>query len=206
LADETAEMACMLPVRHANQSKETHMLRQTLSTLSASAVISAVLAATNPAVAFPFGPPLGPPPGLGGLGVVHGLGAPHPGLIGPPHGFDGLPPGLAGPRAGLGGPLPRTGFGARAGLGASGHPAGLSHFGGGSLSSGYRQSAHAGYRSGHGHDGSRYGRWVRDGVYGAATSGYGSSSDGYSSSSGGCSYVYGYGGDGYRRVVVCSDN
>ena len=73
------------------------------------------------------------------------------------------------------------------------------------MSTRYGQSARAGYGSGYGHSGSRYGRWARDGLYGYATGG-GYGSDGYSDSSNGCSYVYGYRGDAYRRVVVCSDN
>jgi hypothetical protein len=68
----------------------------------------------------------------------------------------------------------------------------------------YGQSARAGYGSVYSHSRSRYGRWARDGLYGAGTSGNGYGSDGYSYSSSGCSYVYG--DDGYRRAVVCSDN
>jgi hypothetical protein len=83
----------------------------------------------------------------------------------------------------------------------------LSRFGGGSVRGSHGQLT----RSGSGHGGSRYGRWVREGLYGDAagasgyaTSGDGYGSDGYSYSSSGCSYVYGYGA--YRRVVVCPDN
>ena len=87
----------------------------------------------------------------------------------------------------------------------------LSRVGGGSVRASHGQSAR--YGSGDGHNGSRYGRWAREGLYGYAagaygnaTSGYGYGSDGYSSSGSGCSYVYGYSGSAYRRTVVCSDN
>ena len=182
------------------------MVRRTLLTLSASALLSAALGATNPALAFPFGLPPLPHPGLGGLGVLHGLGAPRLGLAAPFRGPMGPVPRFAGhPLAGYGG-VPRTRFGAHAGLGAyAGHSPGLSRVGGGSVSTRYSQSARAGYgnRAGYRHNGSRYGRWVRDGLYGSATSGYSYGSDSYSSSNNGCSYVYGY---GYARSVVCSDN
>jgi len=174
------------------------MLRRILVTLTAAAFLSAAGGATNPARAFPFGPPPGPPPGLGGF---------HPGFAGPPPGLAGPHPGLAAPPRGLVSP-PRAAFGgppARAGLGASAaHSAPLSRLGNGAVRTRYGQSAHAGYSSGH--NGWRYGRWVRDGLYGSATSGYGYGSDGYSSSSSGCAYVYGYSGGEYRRTTVCSEN
>jgi hypothetical protein len=168
------------------------MLRRTLLTLAASALLGA--AGANSVLAFPFGPPPGPPPGLAG---------PPPGLHGLPPGLAHPPAGLVGPpRAGLGGTPPRAAFGGLAGGG--GHPTGLSRLGGGAASARYGQSAHTGYgvHSGYGHAGSRYGRWARDTLYGYGAAGYGYGTDGSSYSSSGCSYVY----DGYRRTVVCSDN
>ncbi len=190
------------------------MLRQTLLTLCASALLSAFVGATNSALAFPFGPPPGPLPGF--AGHPPGLGGPLPGLAGPPRGLVGpLPrlggpvPGFAhGPQAGVvGSPLPRTGLG-QAGLGGSAARAGaLSGLRGSTVRGGYGPIAR--YGTGYRHGGSRYGRWAREGlygyaagVYGAATSGSGYGTDGYSYSSSGCSYVYGYGG---HRTAVCSD-
>jgi hypothetical protein len=163
------------------------MFRKTLVTLSASALLSAAVA-TKAALAFPFGPPPGPPAALGG---------PPPGLGGPPAGLAGPRPGFAGPpHAGLGGMAPRLGS-------SAGHSAGIPRLGG-SGGYGYGQSTRAGYNSGYGHSRSRYGRWARGGLYGYAGSGYGYDSESYSSSSDDCSYVYGYRSGAYRRV--CSDN
>ena len=58
------------------------------------------MAAMMPTTALAqFGPPPGPPPGLGG--PPPGLGGPPPGLGGPPPGIGGPPPGLGGPSGGL---------------------------------------------------------------------------------------------------------
>src|ERR1700694_258091 len=83
------------------------MLRKTLLTLSASVLLGAAVAAPNAALAQ-FGPPPGPPPGLGAGGPPPGLGAGGPPFGGPPAGpVAGLPPrGPAGapPRDIAGGP------------------------------------------------------------------------------------------------------
>src|ERR1700675_2149020 len=82
------------------------MLKKTLLTLSASVLLGAAVAAPNAALAQ-FGPPPGPPPGLGAGGPPPGL-AGGPLLGGPPAGpVSGLPPrGPAGapPRDIAGGP------------------------------------------------------------------------------------------------------
>ena len=185
------------------------MLRRTLFTLSASALLSAAIGATD-GLAFPFGPPPGPPPGLAGL--PHGFGGPPPGLAGFPRGLAGPAGGLArAPHVGLGGSPARAGLGGPPRLGTSAaRSVDLSRLGGGSVHAGRGQVAR--YGSGYGHGGSRYGRWARDGLYGYAagasgyaTSGYGYGSDGYAYSGSGCAYVYGYGG-AYRRTAACSDD
>ena len=71
------------------------MFRKALLTASMSAVLG--MAAMMPTTALAFGPPPGPPPGLGG--PPPGLGGPPPGLGGPP-GIGGPPPGLGGPSGG----------------------------------------------------------------------------------------------------------
>ena len=81
------------------------MFRKALLTASMSAVLG--MAAMMPTTALAqFGPPPGPPPGLGG--PPPGLGGPPPGLGGPP-GIGGPPPGLRGPSGGL----PHAEFGGR---------------------------------------------------------------------------------------------
>ncbi len=184
------------------------MLRRTLFT---SALLCAGFGATN-ALAFPFGPPPGPPPGLGiphlGLGgPPPGLAGPHLGLVGPRPGLVGPPRGLAGlPRAGLGGPPARSGLNVFASRGPGGSRIGSAY-------SGARQFAHSG--SGYGRGWSRSERWARYGLYGYAAAAYGYAAsgntggsggyaydtEGYSYSSGGCSYAYGYAYGRYR----CSD-
>ena len=74
------------------------MFRKALLTASMSAVLG--MAAMMPTTALAqFGPPPGPPPGLGG--PPPSLGGPPPGLGGPPPGIGGPPPGLGGPSGGL---------------------------------------------------------------------------------------------------------
>src|SRR6202165_5646923 len=95
------------------------MLRKTLLTLSASVLLGAAVAAPNAALAQ-FGPPPGPPPGLGAGGPPPGLGAGGPPIGGPPAGpVAGLPPrGLAAapPRDIAGGPPRLDGAAGRRGL------------------------------------------------------------------------------------------
>ena len=68
------------------------MSTKILLTLSASVLLGAAVAAPNAALAQ-FGPPPGPPPGLGAGGPPPGLGAGGPPLGGPPAGpVAGLPP------------------------------------------------------------------------------------------------------------------
>jgi hypothetical protein len=166
------------------------MLRTTLLTLSASAMLSAGAIAPNAAHAF------GPPPLPGG--------PPHfPGLGGPPH----LP--------GLGGPPHLAGLGAPAGLSRLGGPA--FHGGGHGLQGnvhGFQNHAAAygnghtaayGYghsaRYGNGHGEWRHGHWGRYDVSVEDSDGYGA--DGYASADG-CTYTYSE--REHRRVLVCDAN
>jgi hypothetical protein len=158
------------------------MLRKTLLTLCASALLGAAAMAPNTALAF-----LPPPPG--------GLGGPPPvpHLVGPPPHLGGPPPHLGGLPPRLGGPPPHARFG-----GPAGHPSGLSRFGG--RAAGYGHGRSAGYgssrsaRSSYGDSYSRYRHRGRYDVYvdGADTS--------YSDD--GCYYTYSRG----RRVMVCDEN
>jgi hypothetical protein len=153
------------------------MLRKTLLTLCASALLGAAAMAPNTALAF-F--PLPPPGALGGLPPLAHLGPPPIAHLG------GLP------HARLGGP--------------AGRPAGLSRFGGraagygaGRASShGYGRATSAGYsrsgRSSYDHSYSRYRHWGRYVGYGSASGG---------SNDDGCSYAYTSSG---RRIAVCDDN
>jgi hypothetical protein len=162
------------------------MLRKTLLTLCASALLGVAAMAPNTALAF-FPPP--PPGGLGGLPPLAHLGP-------PPMAHLGGPP----PMAHLGG-LPHARLG-----GPAGRPAGLSRFGGraagygaGRASShGYGRSTSAGYnrsgRSSYDRSYSRYRHWGRYVGYGSAS---GRSNDD------GCSYAYTSSG---RRIAVCDDN
>jgi len=164
------------------------MLRKTLLTLSASAMLSAGAIAPNAVHAF------GPPPLPGG--------PPHfPGLGGPPH----LP--------GLGGPPHLAGLGAPAGLSRLGGPA--FHGGGHGLQGsvhGFQNHAAAygnghtaayGYghsaRYGYGHGKWRHGHWGRYDVSVEDSDGYGAG--GYASADG-CTYSE----REHRRVLVCDAN
>ena len=120
------------------------MLRKTLLTLSASAILTAATIAPNAALAFGLPLPL-PHLGLGGL---------HPG-IGVPHmlGHFGGPP----PRVGLSAP-PRLGRGGSPGLARSG------------VLSRVPRSARYG-RSGYAHSGSRHRDWGRYAGYGSGSDG-----------------------------------
>ena len=170
------------------------MLRKTLLSLSASAMLGTVVIASNAALALPFGPP-GPPPGgpaLGGPppgfgGALPHLGGPPPGLHGaPPHPGPAGPPGFHGGGRGFQGNLQvLRGHSAAPSSGHSG-----SYSSSNSGSSGYGHSGNYGY--GHHHWG-RYGAYA----YGSDGSGYGDN---------GCYYTqkYSYTRDAYRRVLVCS--
>ena len=195
------------------------MLRKTLLTLSASALLGAAVVGPNAALAF--GPPP-PPPAMAG---------PPPGLAGPPPGLTGPPPGLAGPPRGLGagGPPPGLGAGGPPRLGASG-PAGLSRLGGpvglrgdralqGGLRGAQGHAAAYGYGRSGGYSSGRYGygsssrygygraawrdRYWRG--YGVYVSGSNSSSYGYASADDACHYTYVHSSNrrSSRRVMVC---
>ena len=157
------------------------MLRKTLLTLSASALLAAAAIVPNAALAF------GPPPlPMGGLGGLPHLGGP------PPMAHLGGPPHLGGLPHGLGGPGPRASLG-----GGAGRFNGLSRFGGRASTSGYGRSGGYGYgRSGH----SGYGRgeWRRYGRYAADAAGSSSSYSDYS-----CYYRYTSSG---RRIRVCEED
>jgi hypothetical protein len=150
----------ILPQRYRPALSRHTVLRKTLITLAASAMLGVAAIAPNAALAF--GPPP-PPPGLGGL--------PHPGLGGPPH------PGAGGPlpRAGAGGPLSHLG----GSPGSQGVGRGFQHnLLGRSASNGYRRSA-----------GNSYGRdgWGNP-SYGVNIDGNYGSSDSYADE--GCYYSY----------------
>ena len=184
------------------------MLRKTLLTLSAIALLGAAVVGPNAALAF--GPPP-PPPAMAG---------PPPGLAGPPPGLTGPPPGLAGPPRGLGaGGPPRLGAGGPAGLSRLGGPAGGDRALQGGLRGAQGRAAAYGYgRSGNYSSGrygygssSRYGyggdawrdRYWRG--YGVYVSGSNSSSYGYASADDACHYTYVHSSNrrSYRRVMVC---
>jgi hypothetical protein len=159
-----------------------HILRKTLITLAASAVLGVGAIEPNAALAFLPPPPLGgPPPGLAGL--PH----PGPGLGGPPHLDAGGPTDLsrlAGPPGFRGNHGSPGSFHGRAAAANPGRAAGSS----------YGRSGSSG-RSGnydYGHNG-----W-RNRYYGAYVAGRYGSSYGYSDS--GCYYTYSRG----KRVMVCS--
>jgi hypothetical protein len=160
------------------------MFRKALLTASVSAVLG--MAAMMPTTALAqFGPPPGPPPGLGG---------PPPGLGGPPPGLGGPPPGLGGPsggppHAGLGGP-PRPGGDAPRVSGGRGFEGRSAALRAGSSAYGYARSGYSRYGYGYGR-----GRYWPYGVYA-----YGSS---YASSDDGCYYTSTYRRGAYRRVLVC---
>ena len=183
------------------------MFRKALLTASMSAVLG--MAAMMPTAALAqFGPPPGPPPGLGG---------PPPGLGGPPPGLGGPPPGIGGPPSGFRGPgvgLPHAELGGSARLGANAPRfsggrgfegrsaalrAGSSSYG--NARSGYSRSGYgygsygSGYRN-------RYWAYAAGAATGAAAaSSYGSS---YGSSDDGCYYTSTYRRGAYRRVLVCT--
>jgi hypothetical protein len=166
------------------------MFRKALLTASMSAVLG--MAAMIPTTALAqFGPPPGPPPGLGG--PPPGIGGPPPGLGGPP-GIGGHPPGFGGPsggppHAGLGGP-PRHGGDAPRFSGGRGFEGRSAALRAGSSAYGYARSGYSGYGYGYGR-----GRYWPHGVYA-----YGSS---YASSDDGCYYTSTYRRGAYRRVLVC---
>ena len=173
------------------------MFRKALLTLSVSAALGMPTAALAQ-----FGPPPGPPPGLGG---------PPPGLGGPPPGPGGSAPGIGGLR---GGP-PRAGLGVQpphAGGGGAPRFSGLDGARGRGLESNFRasegrsatfasrSSAYGYARSGsvssrYGYGRGRYRYWPE------AAYAYGSS---YESS--GCYYTSVYRRGRYRRVVSCSED
>jgi hypothetical protein len=183
------------------------MFRKSLLAASVSAAIS--MGTMVPTVALAqFGPPPGPPPGLGGpppglAGPPPGIGGPPPGLAGPPPGIGGPPPGIAGPppglggarggplQAGLGGPRPRPGGDAprfSGGRGFEGRSAALRS---GSSAYGYARSGYSSHGYGYGR-----GRYWPYGVYAYSGGSYASSNDG-------CYYTSTYRRGRYRRVLVC---
>ena len=183
------------------------MFRKTLLTASVSAVLG--MAAMMPTAALAqFGPPPGPPPGLGG--PPPGLGGPPPGLGGPPPGIGGPPPGLGGPssgppHAGLGG-LPRPGGDAPRFSGGRGFEGRSAALHAGSSAYGYARSGYS--RSGYGYG--SYGSGYRNRYWayaaGAATGAAAASSYdlSYGSSDDGCYYTSTYRRGAYRRVLVCN--
>ena len=187
------------------------MLRKTLLIASVSALLGTAAMMPTAALAQ-FGPPPGPPPGLGGPppglgGPPPGLGGPPPGIGGPPPGIGGHPPGLGGPsgsppHAGLGGPRP-GGDAARfsGGRGFEGRSAALR---GGSSAYGYARSGSSGSGNG-GSYGSRYNDRYWAYAAGAATGAAAASSysSSYGSSDDGCYYTSTYRRGAYRRVLVC---
>jgi hypothetical protein len=192
------------------------MSRKTLLTLSASVMLGAAVIAPNAAFAQ-FGPPPGPPPGLGAGGPPPGLGAggPPPGLGagGPPAGpVAGLSPrGPAGapPRAIAGGPSRLGGAGGLHGLDRGGQAnfRGVEGRAAAYGANSYTRNSYASYGTGRGSGyGNGYGRGYRYGAYAAAAAagyGYGRS---YSSSEDGCYYVSTSNRYGNRRVLVCNGN
>jgi hypothetical protein len=180
------------------------IFRKTLVTASVSAMLGMAAIVPTAAVAQ-FGPPPGPPPGIGG--PPPGLAGPPPGLGGPPPGLAGPPPGLVG-HAGLGGPPggpPQAGIGGPR-LGAGGGAPRFSHIDGiaggralesraaavASRSSAYGYARYGSSSYGHGYDrGYRY--WPY-GVYGSS----------YASSDNGCYYTSNYRRGAYSRVLVCT--
>ena len=180
--------------------------RKTLVTASVSAMLGMTAIVPTASVAQ-FGPPPGPPPGIGG---------PPPGLAGPPPGLGGPPPGLAGPPAGLGGHPPGLGgpAGAPAQAGtvvrvsARGGAPRFSRLDGVAGGRGLRSRAAAvasrssayGYaRNGSSSYGDGYGRGYRYWPHGVYA--YGSS---YASSDDGCYYTSTYRRGAYRRALVCT--
>src|ERR1700694_4748743 len=165
------------------------MLRKTLLTLSASVLLGAAVAAPNAALAQ-FGPPPGPPPGLGAGG---------PPLGGPPAGpVAGLPPrGLAAapPRDIAGGPPRLDGAAGLRGLDRGGQAnfRGVERRAAAYSANSYTRNSY----TSHGY-GRRYWPYAA-----AAASAYDSS---YASSDDGCYYVSTYRRYGTRRVLACRGN
>ena len=182
------------------------MSKNTLLTLSATAMLGAALLAPTAALAQ-FGPPLGPPPAFPGPPPGLGAGGPPPGLdAGGP--ALGRPP--AGPVAGFtsGGPgaPPRDIAGGRPRLDGVGGLHGVDRGGQASFrgvegraaaysAKGYARNTYNGYGYGHGY---RYGAYAA-----AAGYAYGRS---YASTDEGCYYVSTYKRYGTRRVLVCRGN
>jgi hypothetical protein len=182
------------------------IFRKTLVTASVSAMLGMMAIVPTAAVAQ-FGPPPGPPPGIGGpppglAGPPPGLGGPPPGLAGAPPGLGGHPPGLrgpaGGPQAGIGGPRLGTGGGAprfsrldgvAGGRGLESRAAAVASR---SSAYGYAHYGSSSYGDGYGR-GYRY--WPH-GVYA-----YGSSD---ASSDNGCYYTSSYRRGAYRRTLVCT--
>lgn len=183
------------------------MLKKTLLTLSASAMLGATVAAPNAALAQ-FGPPpgpppmfAGPPPGLGAGGPPPGLGVVSPPLGGPPAGpVAGLPPrgpGGAPPRDIAGGPPHLDGAGGLHGLDRGGQAnfRGVEGRAAAYRANSYTRNSYTNHGYGHGY---RYWPYAA-----AATYAYDSS---YASSDDGCYYVSTYGRYGTRRVLACHGN
>jgi hypothetical protein len=172
----------ILPQRYRPALCRHTVLRKTLITLAASAMLGVSAIAPNAALAF--GPPP-PPPGLGGLPPPGLGGLPHPGLGGPPH-------------RGVGGPLPRAGAGGplshlRGSPGSQNVGRGFQrNLQGRFASNGYRRSA-----------GSSYGRYGwRDRSYSVYVDGNYGSSNSYADD--GCYYTYT--SRRHRGAVVCSQD
>jgi hypothetical protein len=170
------------------------MFRKTLLIASVSAVLG--MGAMMPTAALAqFGPPPGPPPGLGG---------PPPGLGGPPPGIGGPPPGLGGPsggppHAGPGG-SPRPGGNAPRFSGGRGFEGRSAALRAGSSAYGCARSGYSSsYGSGHYNLYRAYAAGAATGA--TAASSYGSS---YRSSDDGCYYTSTYRRGAYRRVLVCN--
>ena|ERR1700676_1758591 len=164
------------------------MLRKTLLTLSASVLLGAAVAAPNAALAQ-FGPPPGPPPGLGAGG---------PPLGGPPAGpVAGLPPrGLAAapPRDIAGGPPRLDGAAGLRGLDRGGQ----ANFRG-------VEGRAAAYSANSDTRNSYISHGYRSWPYAAAAA-YAYDRSSASSSDDGCYYVSTYRRYGTRRALVCHGN
>jgi hypothetical protein len=182
------------------------MSRKTLLTLSASALLGAVIAAPNAALAQ-FGPPpgpppmlAGPPPGLGAGGPPPGPGVGSPPLVGPSAGsVAGLPPGGgagAPSREIAGGPPRLDGTGGLHGLDRGGH---ANFRGVEGRAAAYSANSHTGngYAS--------YGHGYRYWPYAAAAAAYAYGGS-YASSDDGCYYVSTYRRYGTRPALVCHGN
>ena len=178
------------------------MLRKTLLTLSASALLGATVAAPNAALAQ-FGPLPGPPPAL--AAPPPGLGAGGPPLGGPPLGgppagpVAGLPRGVAAapPRDIAGGPPRLDGPAGLRGLDRGGQAnfRGVEGRAAAYSANSYTRNSYTSYGYGHGY---RYWPYAA-----AAAYAYGRS---YASSDDGCYYVSTYRRYGTRRVLVCHGN